>query len=146
MTYGPVDFIVLSFSGNKFKGEIIDSLAELVESNTVRIIDLVVVIKDEQGDLIAVELEQHEAEISEFFEPLAYETNGMITAEDVEMIGAGLENNSTAALMLFENVWAVKFKEAVLNADGQVIVQGRIPAQEIEIALAELADIDTLAA
>lgn len=142
MTHGPVDFIVLSFSGNKFKGEIMDSLAELVESNTIRIIDLLVVIKDEQGDLIAVEVEQHDPEIAGVFEPLAYETNGMITAEDVEMIGAGLENNSTAALMLFENVWAVRFKEAVLNADGQLLVQGRIPPEEVENALAEMAEID----
>lgn len=142
MTHGPIDFIVLSFSGNKFKGEIMDSLVELVESNTIRIIDLLVVIKDEQGDLVAVEIQQHDPEVAEFFEPLEFETNGMITTADVEAIGAELENNSTAAMMLFENLWAIKFKEAVLNADGKLVVQGRIPPEEIEIALAEIAEID----
>ncbi|MCB8984872.1 MAG: hypothetical protein H6659_13665 [Ardenticatenaceae bacterium] len=146
MSHGPIDFIVLSFSGNKFKGEILDSLVELVESETIRIIDLLIVIKDEQGDLLAVEIEQHDPEISEFFAPLDFETNGMITAEDVEMIGANLENNSTAAMMLFENTWAVKFKEAVLNADGQLLVQGRIPSEDIDNALAEMAEIDAQAA
>lgn len=145
MTHGPVDFIVLSFSGNKFKGEILDSLMDLVESETIRVIDLLVVIKDEQGGLTAVEIEQHDPEISEFFTSLDFETNGMITAEDAEMIGADLENNSTAALMLFENLWAIKFKEAVLNADGKLLVQGRIPPGEIEIALAEMAEIDAQA-
>lgn len=146
MANGPIDFVVLSFRGNQFKGEILDSLIELVESDTIRIIDLLIVIKDQQGDLFAAELEHHAPEFASFFEPLAFETSGMITAEDVEMIGAGLENNSTAAMMLFENVWATRFKEAVLNADGQLIVQGRIPAEAIEIALAEMADIDALAA
>ena len=142
MSHGPIDFIVLSFDGNKFKGEILDSLIELVESKTIRIVELLIVIKDEQGDLTAVELEQHDPEISDFFAPLEFETNGMITAEDVEMIGSNLENNSTAAMMLFENVWAVKFKEAVLNADGQLLAQGRIPPEDIENALAEMAEID----
>jgi hypothetical protein len=142
MSHGPIDFIALSFSGNKFKGEILDSLVDLVESETIRIIDLLVVTKDEQGDLLAVEIEQHDPEIFDFFAPLDFETNGMITAEDVEMIGANLENNSTAAMMLFENVWAVKFKEAVLNADGQLLVQGRILPEGIENALAEMAEID----
>ena len=142
MTHGPIDYIVLSFTGNKFKGEIMESLMELVESNTIRIIDLMIVLKDEQGDLIAVELQQHNSEIVNFFEPLEFEVSGMITAEDVETIGAGLENNSTAALMLFENLWAIKFKEAVINANGTLVVQGRIPPEEIEMALAEMAEID----
>lgn len=142
MTHGPIDFIVLSFAGNQFKGEIMDSLLELVESNTIRIIDLMIVLKDEQGDLIAAELQQHNSEIVDLFEPLDFEISGMITAEDVEMIGANLENNSTAALMLFENLWAIKFKEAVINANGTLVVQGRIPPEEIEMALAEMAEID----
>lgn len=146
MTHGPIDYIVLSFSGNKFKGEIMESLVDLVESETIRIIDLIIVLKDEQGNLVAVELQQHDPEIAEFFEPLDFETNGMITTADVEEIGAELENNSTAALMLFENLWAIKFKEAVLNADGKLIVQGRIPPEEIELALAEMAEIDAQAA
>jgi hypothetical protein len=142
MSHGPIDFIVLSFSGNKFKGEIIDSLVELVESEMIRIIDLLVVLKDDDGNVTAIEIEQHDPEISDFFAPLDFETNGMITAEDVEIIGADLENNSTAVMMLFENTWAVKFKEAVLSADGQLLVQGRIPLEDIENALAEMAEID----
>jgi len=100
------------------------------------------VLKDEQGDLLAMELEQHDSEIADFFEPLEFETNGMITAEDVEEIGAALENNCTAALMLFENLWAIKFKEAVLNANGTLLLQARIPPEEIELALVEMAEID----
>jgi hypothetical protein len=146
MTHGPIDYIVLSFSGNQFKGEIMESLLELVESNTIRIIDLMIVLKDEQGELIAVELQQHDPKIAAFFEPLDFEISGMITAEDVEVIGASLENNSTAALMLFENLWAIKFKEAVINANGTLVVQGRIPPEEIEMALAEMAEIDAQAA
>jgi len=142
MSHGPIDFIVLSFDGNKFKGEVLDSLIELVENETIRIVDLLVVLKDEQGGLTAVEIEQHAPEISDFFASLDFETNGMITAEDVEIIGTDLENNSTAAMILFENVWAVKFKETILNADGQLLVQERIPPEDIANALAEMAEID----
>jgi hypothetical protein len=146
MTHGPIDYIVLSFAGNQFKGEIMESLLELVKSNTIRIIDLLIVLKDEQGNLVAAEVQQHNPEIANFFEPLDYEISGMITEEDVEVIGAGLENNSTAALMLFENLWAIKFKEAVINANGKLVVQGRIPPEDIEMALAEMAEIDAQAA
>jgi hypothetical protein len=62
----------------------------------------------------------------------------MISTQDTEMIGAALNNNSTAAIMLFENLWAVKFKEAVLAAEGRVIVQERIPHEVVLEALGEL--------
>lgn len=142
MTYGPIDFIVLSFEGNQFKGKILQSLTELVDNGTIRIIDLLIVVKDENGDLLAVEVQDHAPEIVEFFSALDYETNGLITVADVEAIGGELAPNSTTAMMMFENLWAIKFKEAVLEANGQLVVQGRIPPEDILMAIEEIAEIE----
>lgn len=142
MTHGPIDFIVLSFEGNQFKGKILESLTELVDNGTIRIIDLLIVVKDENGDLLAVEIQDHAPEIVDFFAPLDYETNGLITTADVEAIGAELEPNSTTAMMMFENLWAIRFKEAVLEANGQLVIQGRIPPEDILLAFEEMAEIE----
>jgi hypothetical protein len=69
-------------------------------------------------------------------------THGMIKKEDIDMIAGELENNSTAALMLFENLWALKFKEAVMRADGKLLNQARISHEDVEEALAKFASAE----
>lgn len=146
MTYGPIDFIALEFEGNKFKGEILASLLELVEQKIVRVIDLVIILKDEDGEITVREMQQVDAELMSVFDPLEVEVTGMITAGDIEMVAGELANKSTAAVMLFENLWAIKFKEAVLAADGRVLMQDRIPHEVVLEALEDLAQFDESAA
>lgn len=138
MTYGPVDFIALEFKGNNFKGEIIPALVELIKNKTIRIIDLVIVLKDAKGHVEIAELQQLSPDIIAVFDPLEKEVNELIKEVDAQMVGANMENNSTAAVMLFENLWAVKFKEAVLNANGRLLMQERIPHEVVLEALEDL--------
>jgi hypothetical protein len=138
MTYGPIDFIALEFKGNNFKGEIIPALVELIANKTIRVIDLVIVLKDEKGKVEVAELQQLTPDIIAVFDPLDKEVNGLIKEVDATMVGRNMENNSTAAVMLFENLWAVKFKEAVLNADGRLLMQERIPNEVVLEALEDL--------
>ena len=138
MTYGPIDFIALEFKGNNFKGEIIPALVELIANKTIRVIDLVIVLKDEKGKVEIAELQQLTPDIIAVFDPLDKEVNGLIKEVDATMVGRNMENNSTAAVMLFENLWAVKFKEAVLNADGRLLMQERIPNEVVLEALEDL--------
>jgi len=138
MTYGPIDFIALEFKGNNFKGEIIPALVELIANKTIRVIDLVIVLKDEKGKVEVAELQQLTPDIIAVFDPLEKEVNGLIKEVDAAMVGRNMENNSTAAVMLFENLWAVKFKEAVLNADGRLLMQERIPNEVVLEALEDL--------
>ena len=138
MTYGPIDFIALEFKGNNFKGEIIPALVELIANKTIRVIDLVIVLKDEKGKVEVAELQQLTPDIIAVFDPLDKEVNGLIKEVDATMVGRNMENNSTAAVMLFENLWAVKFKEAVLNADGRLLMQERIPHEVVLEALEDL--------
>jgi hypothetical protein len=142
MSYGPVDFIALEFKGNKFKGEIIPALIELVANKTIRIIDLVIVLKDAKGKVEIAEIQQLSPDVIAVFDPLAWETNEMIKDEDAHMVGSNMENNSTAAVMLFENLWAIKFKDAVQNASGRLLMQERIPGTVVDEALEDLAAAD----
>lgn len=138
MTYGPIDFVALEFKGNQFKGEIIPALRDLIASKTIRVIDLVIVMKDEKGLVEVAELQQLAPDVIAIFDPLDKEVNEMIKLEDAQMVGKGMQNNSTAAVMLFENLWAVRFKEAVLNANGNLLMQLRVPHQVVLEALEDL--------
>ena len=87
MTYGPVDFIVLEFKGNQFKGEIIPALLNLVENETIRLIDLVIVKKDKEGKVTLHELQQADKATIRIFDPLKVDVTGMIKKEDLDMVG-----------------------------------------------------------
>ena len=142
MTYGPIDFLALEFDNLKLKGEIMPALMELVENKVVRVIDLVVIQKDQAGKHEALELQQLAPEVIAIFDPLMVEISGIIQVEDVDAIAEQMENNTTAALLLFENLWAIKFKEALLRADGRLLAQERIPHEAVEEALAIFAQAE----
>jgi|SRR5512139_2351470 len=139
MTYGPVDFIALKFKGNKFKGEGLKALNDLMKKKIVRVIDLVIIVKDKEGKLTVKEIQEPDPEFVAIFDPTKVKgTHGMIKKDDIDLIGKELENNSTAALMLFENLWAVKFKEAVMEAKGEQLMFARIPHEFVLEAMKEL--------
>jgi hypothetical protein len=135
MSYGPVDFLALEFDNEKLKGEIMPALMELVENKVVRVIDLVVIQKDQDGKHAALELQQLAPEVIAIFDPLMVEISGIIQVEDIDAIAEQMEDNTTAAVLLFENLWAVKFKEAVLRANGRLLAQERIPYQVVDEAM-----------
>jgi hypothetical protein len=130
MTYGPIDFLALEFKGNKFSGEILPALRELVENKIVRVIDLVIVTV-QNGKYQTLELQQMDSATIAIFDPLQIEISGMIQVEDIEMISQELEDNTTAALLMVENLWAIKFAEAVTKADGRVVMHERIPFETV---------------
>jgi hypothetical protein len=130
MTYGPIDFLALEFKGNKFSGEILPALRELVENKIVRVIDLVIVTV-QNGKYQTLELQQMGPETIAIFDPLEIEISGMIQVEDIEMIAQELEDNTTAALLMVENLWAIKFGEAVVRANGRMVKHERIPFEVV---------------
>ena len=143
MTYGPVDFVALEFKGNRFKGEILPEIMDLVNKDIVRVIDMIVVKKDANGVVTHHEMQEQNKKVLAVFDPLKAEINGMIQVEDIEMIGEKLENNSTAAVILFENLWAVKFVEAVENANGRSVMHVRIPHEDVVEAMEMIASAET---
>ncbi|MBE2225090.1 MAG: DUF1269 domain-containing protein [Anaerolineae bacterium] len=135
MIYGPVDFLALEFKGNQFKGEIIPAILELVQNKIIRVIDLIVIRKNSDGTHQAFEMEQLDAETVRIFDPLELEISGIIQVEDIEMIAGLMENNTTAGLILFENLWAIKFGEAAQRANGRMVMFDRIPFEAVNEAL-----------
>ena len=140
MAIGPIELLVVKFPGNQFKGEIAPALQELVESGTIRIIDLIFAIKDEEGTLAVLELNALGDETLAVFEPEPSELSGSLTEDDArERSSGGLENNSSAAIMLFENTWATKFVDAMRNANGELVLIERVPRAVIDELIAEVA-------
>ena len=136
MDIGPVEILVVRFPGNEFKGEIAPALGELVESGTIRVIDLVFVAKGPEGDVAAVELSDLDESTSAAFQPHVEEPSGLLSDEDIEDLGAELEPNSSAALLLFEHVWATKFRDAVLDSGGELVASIRIPKEVVDEVVA----------
>ena len=124
------------FPGNKFNGEIAPELGKLVDNGTIRVLDLVFITKDADGNVGAVEFEDHD-DVA-LFNALEGEIGGLISEEDIDYVGAALEPNSSAALLIWEDVWATPFVEA-LRDSGAVLVEGsRVPHDLIEAAEAAL--------
>jgi len=132
---GPCDLIVVKFPGNKFKGEIAPALSRLVEKGTIKIIDILFAIKDEKGDLAILELKDLDGDgVADVV--AVVEVDGAIGPEDVDLAADGLEPNSSALLLLFENTWAAEVTQAMRNAEGELLFMERIPAAIVEKALA----------
>ena len=140
MGVGPVEYIILGFPGSHFKSEIVPALAKLIDSRTVRIIDLIFILKDGDGNVTTFEFDQLE-ELAPF-STLEGEISGLINQEDVAYAADALEPNTSAALLVWEDTWATEFAEAVWNAGGVMLEGARIPAALIETASTDLAASD----
>ena len=136
---GPVDLVLLSFPGNQFTGEIAPALGDLVESGTVRILDLVFITKDADGNVAGVELADL-GEAGAAFEDIDGEVSELLTDEDIEAAGEELDPNSSAALLMFENSWAGRFVDAVRGANGHVVAHERIGREALDEFLAAIKD------
>jgi uncharacterized membrane protein len=138
MTLGPVDFIALEFPGNRFKGEILPDLLDLVEREVIRIYDLVIVTKRADGMVEVRELQELDPAELSIVDPFKPDVSQMITEQDIQAIAEKLDNNSTAGLMLIENLWAKKTKQAMVDANGRLVLFERIPHDVVEEALADI--------
>jgi len=136
MAMGPVEYIVVGFPGNKFNGEILPELSKLVESGTVRVLDLIFIGKDADGEVLAFEVDEMD-ELA-WIASMDGEVGGLIGPGDIEHVAAGLAPNSSAALLIWEDVWAVPFAEALRKSNGVLLEGARIPHELIAPALADL--------
>jgi hypothetical protein len=131
---GPVDYLIVAFPGNRFRGEIAPALADLVDAGTIRIIDLAFVGKDEDGETGAFELTELDPEVREGLENLGVEVQGLLNEEDLAAAAEELEPNSSAALLVWENVWAKEVAQAMRDAGGVLYDFGRLPHEAVQAA------------
>jgi len=132
---GPVDWIVVEFPGSRFNGEIAPALRDLIERDLVRVLDLLVLKKDPDGELEAFELSDLDQE--EIGELRSYEAQlaMLLSEDDVAAVAAAVEPGSSAAVLVWENIWAAPFASAVRRSGGQLVASGRIPIQAILAAI-----------
>ncbi|MDX6582010.1 MAG: hypothetical protein QOI10_1194 [Solirubrobacterales bacterium] len=135
---GPVEYMIVAFPGNEFKGEIAPALQDLVESETIRIIDLAFVAKDSDGQVAGFELSDLDPEVQAALEKAGAETAGLFNEEDLTAAGEELEPNSSAALLVWEDLWATRLTDAIRDAGGELYDLGRVP-HEIVVAAREWA-------
>ncbi len=133
---GPVEYMIVAFPGNKFTGEIAPALQDLVDSETIRIIDLAFVTKDEAGEVAGFELSDLDPEVQSALENAGAESGGLFNDDDLVAAAEELEPNSSAALLVWEDLWAARLADAMRNAGGELFDLGRIPHEVVMAARA----------
>ena len=134
MADGPLEYVVFGFEGNRFTGDIGRALEEAVNKGIIRVIDIVFARRDADGNLTVMEFEDLEEESAQIFNPVATNVTGMLSEDDIRELSEELEPNSSAALLLFEHVWAQDLRNALLRANGRLIAGGLIPREIAEEA------------
>ncbi len=131
---GPVDYAVLAFPGNQFKGEIVPALEDLVRDGTIRIIDAAFVGKDETGQILTLDITDLDADIQAGLASMNVEEQGLLSDDDLLAIGEQLEPNNSAALLVWENVWARRVAQAIRDAGGVLVALERVPHEVVQAA------------
>ena len=132
---GPVEYLLVEFPGNQFKGEIIPALHELLDSGLIHILDLAVISKDSDGNVLLFEAGELMDDVGHELAELEGEHDDLLSEEDLLLAAEALPSNCTAAALLFENVWAARFAQAIRNAGGEVLENVRIPHAAIEAVM-----------
>ena len=134
---GPIDFLLLEFPEDQLTGEASAALRDLVESGTIRLYDLTVMRKSESGSVEVLELtESRSGEAG--FSYFAGARSGLISDADMEEAAAAMNPGTVAALLIYENAWAIPFVAATMRSGGQLIASQRIPAPVVAEVLDEL--------
>jgi hypothetical protein len=134
---GPIDWILIEFPGPP-TGKVAPHLLDLVERGLIRILDLVVVRKDGDGEVTMLELADIDGDGELDLAVFSGVRSGILGDDDVNEAAGAMESDTTAALLMYENLWAAPFVSAVRQAGGQLVASGRIGVQEIVEALDEL--------
>jgi len=134
MQLGPVEYLVIAFPGSQFTGEIAPALADLVDAGTIRVIDLAFVSKDVDGSVTIMELGQLAADVQAVFDAAGVEVGGLLNEDDLASAAESLAPGSSAALLIWEDLWAREFTQAVRNSQGVLVERRTIPHEVAQAA------------
>jgi hypothetical protein len=131
---GPIDYLLVEWPGRQPTGEAAPHLLDLVDRGLIRILDLVFLMKAEDGSVTKLEISDLGDEVAAFAD---YEgaSSGLLSEDDTDEAGGALEPGTSAALLVYENRWAAPFASAVRRSGGQLVATGRIPIQAMLAAL-----------
>ena len=134
---GPVEYVVIAFPGNRFKGEILPAVAELVDNDLVRIIDVAFIKKDTHGHATMFEYDTLDDVLAFGFADIEGEAGGVLNDQDLELAAEALEPDSSAALIVWEHPWAARVARAIRDAGGRIVAGERVPEEVVDQALAD---------
>jgi hypothetical protein len=130
---GPIDYVVLEWPGRQPRGEVAPLILDLVDRGIIRILDIAFMAKDENGDVVAIELNELDGDGA--FADFEGASTGLIGDDDLQEAANALEPGTSAAILVWENRWAAPVAVAVRQSGGQLVASGRIPVQAILAAL-----------
>ena len=140
MPFGPIEMLMIRFPGTEIGGDLAPALTELVEDGLIRIVDLLFIRKDAEGNVSVYELGDLLPDVAGTYAPLLNDVTELLNEDDAYDMASSLENDASAGIMLFENVWATRFAQAVRAARGEVLLNERIPGNVIDEVLAATAN------
>ena len=132
---GPIDYLVVEFPGNQMTGKAFPMLVDLVDRGLIRILDLVFVRKDIDGSVVGIELSDVDGDGELDLSVFEGVSSGLIGADDIQEAGSVLAPNSSAGILVYENVWAAPLAREIRLSGGQLVASGRIPVQAVLAAL-----------
>ncbi len=143
MALGPIELLVMGFPGNQFTGGILPEIERLVDNDVITLVDILLIYKDDNGDVEIVEVDQVDAgqdvaALSRFLD----ESNGLISEEDMEGFADALEPGSSAAALAFEHTWFKPLRDELIDSGGILLDNIRIPGLVVEEILEAVAALE----
>jgi Family of unknown function (DUF6325) len=138
VTLGPLEYIVIGFEGNRFDGSIAHEIEKVVEKKIIRLVDVLFVAKDADGEALVLEIDAKDDPRFAGFAPLLEDRMAMFTPEDVEETAAMLPPDTAGLVLLFEHRWAEDLKDAIADAGGFLVGRTVVPPEILEEVSAEL--------
>ena len=143
MALGPIEVLVLEFPGSQFNGEILPELERLIDDNTITLVDGLLIRKDEQGDVVFVEFDELGGnEDVKRLESVMDQLDSLISDDDVNELAAGLANDASGAILVFEHTWIKPLRDAIVDSGGVLAAHFRVPGAVVDELLGELAALD----
>ena len=135
---GPIDYIIVGFDGSAFDGSILKALETAVDDGVIGLVALIFVSKDKLGNITTLDVdENHDVQIVEFAGKYNLSSD-YITSDDFDEVGELLDRDTSAGLLVVEQLWAIPLKQALAKTGGYLLAEGRIHPQSAQ----ELAEED----
>lgn len=136
---GPIDYIVVGFDGNNFNGSILSELGKAVDSGVIRVVDLLFVIKDADGNVAMAEIEDQHDELKEVAAAIGHVGDlPLLTEDDVKKLGESMKNDSSAGVLVIEQLWAKGLKAALIESGAELIDEGRLHPDAVAAAVEDI--------
>lgn len=131
---GPIDYIIVGFEGNKFEGKVLAALADAIDKGIIGLIDLSLISKDADGNVSMINIDDLGDEYAVSFIEKYQPAEHSIDQDDIDEMAELLENNTSAGMLIIEQIWAIPLKKALIEANGVLVAEGRIhPEAALEL-------------